>query len=87
MGRRIDADSFICSLDYRGCDGLAVHNLSQRRLTAEILAPLGSDYSQMRSKVSSDWLPSYIKVVRRVLELLKMTGYFLDRPRIFAHFG
>jgi hypothetical protein len=41
----------------------------------------------MRSKVSSDWLPSYIKVVRRVLELLKMTGYFLDRPRIFAHFG
>jgi hypothetical protein len=36
----------------------------------------------MRSKVSSDWLPSYIKPTRPVLEIFKMAEYFLDRPRI-----
>ena len=30
----------------------------------------------MRSKVSSDWLPSYIKVTRPVLEIINMAGYF-----------
>jgi len=35
----------------------------------------------MRRKVSSDWLPSYIKVTRPVLEILNMAGYFPDRPR------
>jgi len=32
----------------------------------------------MHSKVSSDWLPSYIKVTRPVLEIFKMAGYFPD---------
>jgi len=38
----------------------------------------------MRSKVSSDWLPSYIKATRPVLELLKMAGYFPDSPLIMV---
>ena len=35
----------------------------------------------MHSKVSSDWLPSYIKATQPVLEIFKMAGYFPDRPR------
>jgi hypothetical protein len=35
----------------------------------------------MHSKVSSDWLPSYIKAMRPVLEIFKMAGYFADSPR------
>jgi len=35
----------------------------------------------MGSKVSSDWLPSYIKATRPVLEIFKMAGYFPDSPR------
>jgi hypothetical protein len=34
----------------------------------------------MHSKVSSDWLPSYIKATRPVLEIFKMAGYFPDSP-------
>jgi hypothetical protein len=34
----------------------------------------------MCSKVSSDWLPSYIKAMPPVLEIFKMAGYFPDRP-------
>ena len=63
------------------CDGHTVHKLSQRRLTADWLAPRDSDYSQMHSKISSDWLPSYIKTTQPVLEIFKMAGYFPDRPR------
>jgi hypothetical protein len=37
----------------------------------------------MHSKVSSDWLPSYIKATRPVLEIFKMAGYFPDSPRTF----
>jgi len=36
----------------------------------------------MHSKVFSDWLPSYNKIMRPVLEIHKMAGYFLDSPRI-----
>jgi hypothetical protein len=36
----------------------------------------------MHSKVSSDWLPSYIKVMPTVLEILKMAAYFWDSPHI-----
>jgi hypothetical protein len=36
----------------------------------------------MRSKVSSDWLPSYNKVMEKVLEIFKMAGYFPDSPHI-----
>jgi hypothetical protein len=38
----------------------------------------------MRSKVSSDRLPSYIKVTRPVLEIFKMAGYFPDRLRTLS---
>jgi hypothetical protein len=72
----------ICSLGYFECDGHKVYTLSQRRPTADWLAPRESDYSRMRSKVSSDWLPSYIKATQPVLEIFKMDGYFPDSLRI-----
>jgi len=64
------------------CDGHTVHKLSQRRLTAKLLAPRESVCSRMHSKVSSDWLPGYNKATRPVLELSKMDGYFPDSHRI-----
>jgi len=45
-----------------------------------LTSPTG-DYSRMHSKVSSYWLPSYIKVTPSVLEIFKMAGYFPDSPR------
>jgi len=63
------------------CDSHTVHKLSRRRLTAFRLAPRENDCSRMHSKVSSDWLPSYIKATRQVVEIFKMFGYFPDRPR------
>jgi hypothetical protein len=66
------------------CDGHTVHKLSQRRLTVEWLAPRESDCSRMRSKVSSDWMPSYIKATQPLLEIFKMAGYFPDSPRTSA---
>jgi hypothetical protein len=65
------------------CDGPAEHKLSQRRLTADWLAPRESDCSRTHSKVFSDWLPSYMKATRTVLEVFKMVGYFSDNPRMF----
>ena len=62
------------------CDGHTVHKLSQWRLTANLLAPWDSDCSRMHSKVSSDWLPSYIKATRPILKILKIAGYFPDSP-------
>jgi hypothetical protein len=38
--------------------------------------PRESGCSRMRSNISSDWLPSYIKATRPVLEIFKMDGYF-----------
>ena len=64
------------------CDGHTVHKLSQRRLTAYWLDPRESDCSWMHGKVSSDWLPSYIKATRMFLEIFRMAGYCLDSPRI-----
>jgi len=64
-------------------DCQTVHKLFQRRLTADSLAPLEGDCSRLRSKVSSDWLPSYIKVTWPVLNLFKMSGYFPDNRRKF----
>jgi len=55
---------------------------SLKCLTATWLAPCKSNCSRMRSKVSSDWLPSYIKAMWPVLEIFKMAEYFPDRPRI-----
>ena len=63
------------------CDGHTVHKLSQRRLTADCLAPLESDCSRKHSKVSSDRPPSYIKATLPVLEIFEMAGYVPDRPR------
>jgi hypothetical protein len=37
----------------------------------------------MHCKVFSDWLPSYIKAMRPLLEIFGMAGYFLDRPRTY----
>jgi len=34
----------------------------------------------MHSKVSSDWLPSYVKAMCTVLEIFKMDGYFVESP-------
>jgi len=36
----------------------------------------------MRSKVFSDWLPSYIKAMQPVLEIFNMDGYFPDSPHM-----
>jgi len=63
--------------------GSTIHKLSQRRLTADWLAPRKSDCSRMRSKVSSDWLSSRIKATRPVIEIFIMTAFFPDRPRIY----
>jgi hypothetical protein len=73
----------ICSLGHCECDGHTVHKLSQRHLTADWLAPRENDCSRMHSKVSSNWLPNYIKATRPVLEIFKMAGYFPDSPRIY----
>ena len=40
-----------------------------------------SDFSRTQNKVSFDWLQSYIKASRPVLEIFKMAGYFPDGPR------
>ena len=82
MGRRIVVMNLICSLGHCEWDDHTVHKLGQRRLTADWLAPRESDCSRMHSKVSSDWLPSYIKATRPVLEIFKMARYFPDSPRI-----
>jgi len=49
MGRRIDADSLICSFGHCEWDSHTVHKLSQRRLTADWLASRESICSQMTS--------------------------------------
>jgi hypothetical protein len=82
MSRRIDVMKLICSLGHCECDGHTVYKLSQRRLTADLLAPRESDCSRMCSKVSSDWLQCYIKAKRPVLEIFKMARYFPDSPRM-----
>ena len=66
-------------------DGHTVHKLSQRRLTAEWLAPQERDFSRMRSNVFSDWLPSYIKATRPDLDIFQMAEYFPDSPRMYRH--
>ena len=83
MGRCIDAGMLICSLGHCECNSHTVHKPSQRRLTADWLAPQESDCSRMRSKVSSDWLRSYIKATRPFLNIFKTAGYFLDRSHTY----
>jgi hypothetical protein len=55
------------------CDGHTVYKLNQRRLTADRLAPRETDCIRLNIQVSCDWLPSYIKATRPVLEIFKMT--------------
>jgi hypothetical protein len=86
MGMHIVVMKLICSLGHCECEGHAVHKFSQRRLTADWLAPRESDCSRIRSKVSSDWLPSYIKATRPVLEIFKTDRYFPDSPLILNSF-
>ena len=81
MDRRIVVMRLICSLGYCECDRHTVHKLSQLGLTADWLAPRESDCSLMHSKVSSDWLLSYIKTTLPVLEIFKMVGYSPDSYR------
>jgi len=71
---KLDVDSLIYSLGHCESDGCTVHKLRQRRPTNDWPAPRESDCSRMYRKVSSDWLPSYIKVTRPVLEILNMAG-------------
>jgi hypothetical protein len=85
MGWRIEADSLICSLGHCECEGHTVHKLSRRRLTVNCLAPRESDCLPLRSKISFDWLLSYIKATRPFLEIFRMVGYIPDRPRTFIH--
>ena len=48
--------------------------------------PTDQPHGLQYSKVSSDWMSSYIKATRPILEILKMAGYFPDRPRICTFF-
>jgi len=82
MGRRIVVMKLICSLGHCECDGHTVHKLSQWSLTAEWLAPRHSECSRTRSKISSDWLPSYIMATWPVLETFRMDRYFPNSPRM-----
>jgi hypothetical protein len=84
MGRHIIVLKPVCSLGHCECDGHTVNKLSQRRLTADLLAPRERDCSRRRSKVSPDWLPSCIKATRPVLAIFKMAGYFPDSPRTIS---
>ena len=82
MGRRIVMMEMICSLGHYECDGPTVHKISQWRLTADWLAP-GTVTAHGYTVRSPDWLPSYIKATRAVLEIFKIAGYFPDSPRIY----
>jgi hypothetical protein len=83
MGRCIVVMKLICWLGHWECDGHTVYKLSQWCLTTDWLAPQESDCSH--SKVSSDWLPSYIKAKWPVLDISKRAGYITDSPCILLH--
>jgi len=82
----LGAEWLIYSLGHCEFDGRTVHKLRQRLPTNNWTAQGESECSRMRRNVSSDWLPSYIKVTRPVLEILNMAGYFPDRPRIYTRY-
>jgi hypothetical protein len=78
IGRHIVVMTLICLLGYFECNGHTVQKLRQRHLTADWLAPWDSECSWMQGKVSSDWLPSYMKAMWPVLKIFKMDGNLLD---------
>jgi hypothetical protein len=82
---KLDADSLIYSPGHCECDSHTIHKLTQKWLTATWLAPCKSNCSCMHSKVSSDWLPSYIKAMWPVLDIFKMAEYFPDKPHIIKY--
>ena len=84
MSRCIVVMKLICSLGHCECDSHTVHKLSQRRLTADWLAPRESDCSRMHSNVSSDWIPRYAKATRTVVKIFKMVEYFPESPRMYV---
>ena len=51
------------------CDGHTIHELSHWHLAANWLLSQESECSWMHSKVSSDWLPSYVKATWWVLDI------------------
>jgi hypothetical protein len=69
--------------EIRECDSHSVHKLSQRRLTADWLAPRDGECSRMHGNVSSNWLPSYIKAMPPVLDTFKMDEYFPDSRHMY----
>ena len=87
MGRRIVVMKLICSFGHCECDGHTVHKLSQRRLTADWLAPRESDCLRMHRKVSSNRLSSYLTATRPDLEIFKTAGYFPDILRIYLQWS
>jgi hypothetical protein len=62
--------------EIREYGGHTVHKLSQRRLTAHWLDPRANDCSGMHGKVSSDWLPSYIRPLDRFSRYSKWLDTF-----------
>jgi hypothetical protein len=76
--RRIVVTKLNYSLGHCECDGHRVHKVSQRRLTADWLAPRESDCSRMHSKVFYVCVPNYINATRPVFKIFKMDRYFLD---------
>jgi hypothetical protein len=77
---KLDADSIICSLSH--CEMWWSHSTQAQSTASHCqLAPRENDCSWMDIKVSSDWLPSYIKATPPVLDIFKMDRYFPDRPR------
>jgi len=59
-----------------------VHKLTERRRAAVWLGRRESVCSRINSKVSSDWLPSYIKAALTVLYIFEIDGYFPDCTRM-----
>jgi hypothetical protein len=85
MGRRIVVMKLICSLGHCECDGHTVNKLSQRRLTADLVAPRESDCSRMHSKVSSDWLTAKLHHGHATGSRDIQNGCILSGQHSFAH--
>jgi len=76
MGRRIVMMKLICLFLYSECKLHIAYKVNRVSLPTDYT--LGECCSQMQSKVSSGWLPSYIQAKWPVLETLKMDTYFPD---------
>ena len=87
MGRHIVVMKLICLLSHFECNSHTGHKLSQWRLTADWLSQRENDCSWIGSKVSSDWLPSYIKATWLVLEISKWTDTNFTKVGKFSSMG